>query len=58
MAAVHFPQYLANLTQPKDIESHIVGEIRPCTNNIVYARFENFRSFMRVLWAFFRGFVR
>ena len=28
------------------IASHIFGEIRPCTNDIVYARFEGFRSFL------------
>ena len=33
-------------------------EIRPCTNKIVYARFEVFRTFLYVFMSVFRVFVR
>ena len=33
-------------------------EIRPCTNTIVYSRFEVFRNFLCVLMSVFRVFVR
>ena len=53
MAAVHFPQYLANLTESlAHLESHILANFHPCTNTIVYARFEVFRPFLRVLMVF------
>ena len=35
-------------TTNRQIESHIFGEIRPCTNNLAYARFEVFRTFLSV----------
>ena len=37
-------------TAKRDIETFVFfGEIRPCTNNIVYARFEVLRTFLCVL---------
>lgn len=36
------PQYLANLTQP------YFGSICSCTNDILYAMFEDLRTFLRV----------
>ena len=42
MALSTLPQYQANLTQPiKYKESHNFGNICPCANDIVYARFED-----------------
>ena len=42
-------------TANRHMESHIFGEIRPCTNNIlVHARFDDFRTFLCV----FKVFVR
>ena len=46
MAAVHFTTIPCELnTANRHIESHIFCEIRPCTNNIAYARFEDFGTF-------------
>ena len=37
------PQYVETLIQPTGIKKAIfLAKIRPCTNNIVYARFEDF----------------
>ena len=49
MAAVHFTTipYEPNPAN-RHIQSHVFGEIRPCCNNIVYARFEVFRTFLCV----------
>ena len=58
MAAVHLPQYLANLTQPIGTENHIFCEIRPCSNSIEYARCEDFITFLCVLRSVFtEGFL-
>ena len=52
------PQYLANLTQPTGTHRKpYSGEINPCTNKIVYARFEIFRLFLCVFMSDFRIFV-
>ena len=58
MAPVHFKTPCEPNTTKKHIESHIFCEIRPCTNNIVYARFEVFRTFLCVFMSVFRVFVR
>ena len=59
MAAVHFTTipYEPN----RAISTHgtsYFGEIHPCTNKIVYARFEVFRPFLCVFKSGFRIFVR
>ena len=47
MAVVHFTTIPCEPnTANKHIERHIFGEIHPCTNNIEYARFEVFRTFL------------
>ena len=46
MAAVHITTMPCEpSTANWHMESHILCEIRPCTNNIWYARFEVFRTF-------------
>ena len=59
MAAVHFTTIPC---EPNIANRHIwkpyFWEIRPCTNNIVYARFEVFRTFLCVFMSVFRVFVR
>ena len=53
------PQYLANLTQPiSTLKVIFFYEILSCTNSIVYARFEVFKSFLCVFMSLFRVFVR
>ena len=48
MAAAHFTKIPGKPNIPnRHIESHIC-EIRPCTNNIAYAKFEVFRTFLHV----------
>ena len=42
----------------KHTEGHIIGEFRPCINNIVYARFEVFRPFLCVFISDFSVFLR
>ena len=58
MAAVHFTTIQCEPnTANKHIESHIFGEIRPRTSNIVYARFAVFGTYLCVLMSvleFFR----
>ena len=55
MAAVHFTTIPCESNAAnRHIESHIFYEILSCTNSIVYARFEVFKSFLCV----FRVFVR
>ena len=59
MEAVHFTTIPCEPNAAKrHKESHIFGEIRPCTNNIVDARFEVVRTFlwvfMSVCWLFVR----
>ena len=47
MAAVHYTTIPCELnTVCRHNESHILCEIRPWTNNIVYATFEVFRTFL------------
>ena len=47
IAAVHFPIIPCEPnTANRHIESHIFGEICPCTNGIAYARFEVFRTLL------------
>ena len=54
-------QYLANLAEPfahiERSRKPYFGEIHPCTNKIVYARFEVFRPFLCVFMSGFRIFV-
>ena len=45
-------------TANRHTETHIFHEFRPCTNNIVYARFEVFGTFLCILMSVFRVFVR
>ena len=54
------PQYLANLTQPEgtDRKAYFLGEVPPCTNNIVYTWFVGFRTFLCVFMSAIRAFVR
>ena len=53
------PQYLVNLTQPiGTLKVIFFYEILSCTNSIVYARFEVFKSFLCVFMSVFRVFVR
>ena len=53
------PQYLANQLKPICTWKAICFcEIRPCTNNIVYASVEVFNSFLYVFVSVFRVFVR
>ena len=50
MVAVHFTAIPCKPNRAiKHIESHIFLEIRPCTSNIVYARFEVFKLFCAFL---------
>ena len=59
MAAVHLTTIPCEPnTINKHIESQIFGEIRPCTNNIVYARFEVFRTLLCVFMSVLGVFVR
>ena len=59
MGAVHFTTIpCVPNTANGHVESHIFGEIRPCTNNIVYARFEVFGTFLCAFMSVFRVFVR
>ena len=52
-------QYLANLTQPiGTLKVIFFYEILSCTNSIVYARFEVFKSFLCVSMSVFRVFAR
>ena len=44
--------YTQLYTANRHIESLVFCEIRLCTNNIVYARFELFELFCSFLWAF------
>ena len=47
------PQYLTNLTQPTGIKkATFFCDIRPCTNNMVYARFKVFLTFLSVFRVF------
>ena len=59
MAAVHLPTipYEPN-TASRQEESHTFCEIRPSTNNILYATFEDFITFLWVFKNIFRVFVR
>ena len=41
----------------RHIESHIHCKICPCTNNIVYPRFEGFRTFLGIFMSIFKVFV-
>ena len=52
-SAVHFTAipYEPN-TIKRHVKSHIFCGIRPCTNNIVYARFEILELFFALLLAF------
>ena len=48
MAAVHFTTIPCEPNAAcRDIESQMFCEIRPGTNNIVYARYVVFRTFLR-----------
>ena len=61
MAAIHFTTMSCEPnTAKRHIESHIYffGEIRPCTNNVVYARFEVLSAFLCVFMSVFKVFVR
>ena len=62
MAAVHFTTIPCEPnTANRHIESHILCcccDIRPCTNKIVYARFEVLRTFLLVFVSVLRFFVR
>ena len=59
MAAVLFSTMLCEPnTANRHIQSHIFGKIIPCTKNIVFARFEIFRTFLCVFMSIFRVFVR
>ena len=59
MAALHFTTIPCGTnTANRHIESHILCEIRSCTNNIVYAIFERFFNFLCVFMNVFRVFVR
>ena len=50
MVTVHFTTIPCEPnTANRHKESHILGEIRLCTSNIVHARFEVFRTFLYVL---------
>ena len=54
MAAAHVTTISSEPnTANRHKENHIFGEIRPCTNNIVHARFERFRTFLRVFMSVF-----
>ena len=53
MAALHFTRIPC---EPQTAVRHI--EIHPCTNNIVYARFESFRIFLYVFMSVCRVFLR
>ena len=57
-SAVHFTiiPYEPN-TIKRHVKSHIFCGIRPCTNNIVYARFEVFRTFLCAFMSILRIFV-
>ena len=56
MAAVDFTAIPCE--QPIRIESLFFGEFLPCTNNIVYAAFEGFKTFLSVFMSVSRVFVR
>ena len=60
MAAVHFTTIprVPNTTNRHE-ESHIYSfsEIHPCTNNIVHAGFEVFRTFLCVFMSIYKGLL-
>ena len=59
MAAVHFTTIPCESNAAnRHIESHIFYEILSCTNSIVYARFEVYKSFLCIFMNVFRVFVR
>ena len=53
---IFYHNTLRTLTANRHIESHIFCEIRLRTNNIVYARFEVFRTFLCIFISVFRNF--
>ena len=59
MAAVHFTTIPCETnTANRRLESHMLHKIHPCTNKIVYARFEVFKTFLKIFMGVFRAFVR
>ena len=59
MAAAHFTTMSSEPnTDNRHIKNNTFGEIGPCANNIVYASFEVFRTFLRVFMSVFRVIVR
>ena len=59
MAAVHLTTIPCECSAAnKHIEGHIIGEFRPCINNIVYARFEDFMLFLCVFMSVLSVFLR
>ena len=59
MAAGHFPRIPCEPnTANRHTETHIFYKFLPCRNNIVYNRFEVFRTFLSVFMSVFRVFVR
>ena len=58
MAAVHFTIIPCEPNRAISIRTKpYFGEINPCTNKIVYARFEVFRPFLCIFMSGFRIFV-
>ena len=58
MAAIHFTTIPCEPNRPISTNRKLYfGEIHPCTDTIVYARFEVFRPFLCVFMSGFRIFM-
>jgi len=62
MAAVHFTTILSEPYTARKVQYAIflqyLSNICPCANDIVYARFEDFRTFLHVFISVVKDFVR